>query len=130
MSAPARKSKNAATGLILFGHGARDSRWREPFDGLLSLVEARHSGPVSLAFLGSMPPDLVSACQDLMARGAGRIVVVPVFMGTGGHLRADLPTLIETARREAGVPVTAVDAIGEDQQVLLAMAEYCLKSGL
>lgn len=121
-------NKSRDTGLILFGHGARDARWREPFDGLLSLVEARHSGPVSLAFLGSMPPDLVSACQGLVARGAGRIVVVPVFMGTGGHLRADLPALIETARQQTGVPVTAADAIGEDQNVLTAMAEYCLQS--
>ena len=56
------------------------------------------------------------------------ILIVPVFLGTGGHVRADLPALIETACRETGVPVTAVDAVGEDQQVLLAMADYCLQS--
>jgi sirohydrochlorin ferrochelatase len=55
-------------GLILFGHGARDERWREPFDRLLSIVAERYPGPVSLAFLDSMSPDLVSACQELVAR--------------------------------------------------------------
>ena len=115
-------------GLILFGHGGRDPRWREPFDHLLALVEARHTGPVSLAFLESMQPDLVTACGDLAARGARTIVVVPVFLGTGGHLRKDLPGLIETARHKCGVPVTAVDAIGENRQVLLAVADYCLRA--
>ena len=120
---------DSTTGLILFGHGARDARWREPFDRLLAMVEADHSGPVSLAFLDSMSPDLVSACKELVAGGAESVVVVPVFLGTGGHVRADLPKLIETARQETGVPVTAVDAVGEDQRVLSSMAEYCVRSG-
>ncbi len=119
---------DSTTGLILFGHGARDARWREPFERLLAIVKQRHAGAVSLAFLDSMSPDLVSACKGLVANGAESVVIVPVFLGTGGHVRADLPALIETARQETGVPVTAVDAIGEDQQVLSAMAEYCLRS--
>lgn len=116
------------TGLILFGHGARDSRWREPFDRLLSVVGERYAGPASLAFLEMMQPDLPAACRALVKRGAARIVVVPVFLGTGGHLRNDLPAVIESAREQAGVPVTAVEAIGEDPDVLMALADYCLRS--
>ena len=38
--------------IILFGHGARDSRWREPFDRLAHLWRQQHPGtPVELAFL-------------------------------------------------------------------------------
>jgi len=118
---------STTTGLILFGHGARDPRWREPFDRLLAVVEERHAGPVSLAFLEAMQPDLATACSNLVDRGAETVVVVPVFLGTGGHLRKDLPALIETAQQKAGVPVTAVAAVGEDQQVLLALADYCLR---
>jgi sirohydrochlorin cobaltochelatase len=118
---------NETTGLILFGHGARDARWREPFDRLLSVVGERHAGPVSLAFLEVMQPDLPTACSTLVERGATRIVVAPVFLGTGGHLRKDLPRLIASARAQAGVPVTAVDAVGEDPKVLVAVADYCLR---
>ena len=119
---------NQTTGLILFGHGARDSRWREPFDRLLSIVGESYAGPLSLAFLDVMQPDLPAACSALVERGATRIVVVPVFLGTGGHLRKDLPQLIASAETQAGVPVTAVDAIGEDPKVLMAMADYCLRT--
>ena len=43
--------------IILFGHGARDTRWREPFDRLAALWKAQHSSiPVQLAFLEMMEP--------------------------------------------------------------------------
>ena len=56
-----------STGLILFAHGARDARWREPFDRLQALVAQRHPGPVALAFLELMSPDLAQAATQLAA---------------------------------------------------------------
>jgi sirohydrochlorin cobaltochelatase len=117
-----------STGLVLFGHGARDSRWREPFDRLKALVGPRHAGPVELAFLESMSPDLSEACASLVRSGATRIVVVPLFLGTGGHLRRDLPALVAAAQERAGVPVGSVGAAGEDELVLDAIAAYCLRA--
>jgi len=115
-------------GLVLFGHGARDPRWREPFDSLVRAVSKRHSGPVSLAFLELMEPSLSAAVGQLVERGASRVVVVPLFLGTGGHIRRDLPALIEEAARAAKIPVSAVTPAGEDQMILDALAEYCLMS--
>jgi sirohydrochlorin cobaltochelatase len=117
------------TGLILFAHGARDARWREPFDRLLTLVAEHHPGPVSLAFLELMSPDLTQAATELAAAGAKRLTLVPLFLGTGGHLRQDLPALLAAAQAAAGVPITAVPAVAEDDRVLAAMAEYCVRSG-
>ncbi len=113
-------------GLVLFAHGARDERWREPFDRLLALVEPRHTGPVCQAFLEHMQPDLPTACAALARQGAKRILVAPLFLGTGGHLRNDLPALVSEAERQAGVPVAVAPAAGEDASVLLALGEYCL----
>src|SRR5262245_45046659 len=116
------------TGLVLFAHGARDARWREPFDRLLAMVRPRHVGPVSPAFLEHMQPDLPTACAALARDGANRIVVVPLFLGTGGHLRNDVPELIATAEHRAGVPIMLVPAVGEDHAVLQALADYCLSA--
>ena len=118
---------DTTTGLILFGHGARDPRWREPFDRLAALVAESHPGPVSLAFLEMMSPDLQAACRSLVECGAQRVVVVPLFLAAGGHLRKDLPVMLESAREAVGVPVTAAEAIGEDSQVRAALADYCLR---
>jgi len=113
-------------GLVLFAHGARDARWREPFDRLLKLVEPRHFGPVSQAFLEHMQPDLPTACVALARNGAKRIVVVPLFLGTGGHLRNDVPALVSVAAQPADVTVSVASAAGADASVLEALAEYCL----
>jgi sirohydrochlorin cobaltochelatase len=114
------------TGLVLFAHGGRDPRWREPFDRLLALVAQRHPGPVSCAFLEFTTPDLPSACEQLVSAGATQVVVVPLLLGTGGHLRQDLPALLAAAQERAGVPVAGVPAAGESPLVLQALAEYCL----
>jgi sirohydrochlorin cobaltochelatase len=117
-----------STGLVLFAHGARDPRWREPFDRLRAKVTASHPGPVELAFLELTSPDLGQACATLVRAGALRIVVVPLFLGTGGHLRNDLPGLLAAAQAQVGVPVNSVTAAGEDDQVLSAIAEYSLRA--
>lgn len=124
----AKDKQHGTTGLVLFGHGARDARWREPFERLLELVRTRHSGPVALAFLEQMSPDLQAACHGLVAGGASEIVVVPIFLGTGGHLRRDLPELIGAAHESTGVPVRLVAAVGESDGVLKAIAEYAILS--
>ena len=115
-------------GLILFGHGARDPRWREPFDRLEKMVSQAHAGPVSLAFLELKEPNLSGAAQLLVSRGATRIVVVPLFLGTGGHIRRDLPLLLEETSVACNVPVNAVTPVGEDPTVIESLAQYCLLS--
>lgn len=85
--------------LILFGRGARDARWREPFDRLASLWKAQQSAAVvELAFLELMEPSLEQAISSLVSAGARAIAVVPVFFGQGGHLRNDFPVLLSACK--------------------------------
>lgn len=110
-------------GLVLFAHGARDPRWREPFERLATKVRAAWPGPVSLAFLEFMAPDLATAIDDLVARGCPSIAVVPIFLGQGGHVRQDLPAAVDASRRRhPTVRLTLRPAIGEDDAVLAAIA--------
>ena len=116
--------------LILFGHGARDSRWREPFDRLASLWREQHaSTPVELAFLEMMQPSLEEAVGSLSAQGATQITVVPVFFGQGGHLRNDFPALLEDCQKKyPTVALSATPAVGEDMGVLQAIIDFGTKS--
>ena len=112
--------------LILFGHGARDRRWREPFDRLASLWRAQHPDlQVELAFLELMQPSLAEAITSLVNAGATDIVVVPVFFGQGGHLRNDFPVLLASCQREfPAVHLSATPAVGEDAAVLQAIIDF------
>ena len=60
--------------------------------------------------------------------GCDVVTVVPVFFGQGGHIRKDLPELIETCRAaHPSVAINCAVAVGEDEAVLDAVAEYCLR---
>ena len=115
-------------GLVLFAHGARDPRWAEPFEAVAERI--RHAAPalaVRLAFLELMAPTLADAIEALAAAGATTVDVVPLFLGTGGHLRKDLPPLVEAVRAaHAALAIRLHAAIGEDEAVLDAMARSAL----
>jgi sirohydrochlorin cobaltochelatase len=115
-------------GIILFGHGARDPRWAEPFERLAAKLRATRSDPVSLAFLELMSPDLPAAIAAQAADGCDAITVVPVFFGQGGHVRRDLPEVLERCRAaHPALKIECATAVGEDEGVLDAIAAYCLQ---
>jgi sirohydrochlorin cobaltochelatase len=112
--------------VIFFGHGARDSRWREPFDRLAQLWQAQHAEtPMELAFLEMMQPSLEEAVETLVKRGVSSIVVVPVFFGQGGHLRNDFPVLLAACQQKfSGVNLSTSLAVGEDPTILQAIVNF------
>ena len=116
--------------IVLFGHGARDVRWREPFDRLASLWKARHPNVlVQLAFLELMQPSLEEAINSHVASGATEVIVVPVFFGQGGHLRNDFPVLLSACQEKfPSVQLSATPAVGEDEAVLQAIIEFSARA--
>lgn len=116
--------KNA---LILFAHGARDPKWAAPFERLQQLVQAQQPDVlVRLAFLELMTPKLPELVQELVRAGCTKATVVPIFFGQGGHVLRDLPLLIEQLSVEhPGMSIKTVPAVGEDAEVLNAIASYC-----
>lgn len=112
--------------VIFFGHGARDSRWREPFDCLTQLWKQKHADVlVELAFLEMMQPSLKEALATLVAKGAKTVTVVPVFFGQGGHLRNDFPLLLDACREAfPQIDLSATPAVGEDLAVLQAIIDF------
>ncbi|MFY8086888.1 MAG: sirohydrochlorin chelatase [Rubrivivax sp.] len=116
-------------GLILFAHGARDPRWAEPFQQVVSGI--RQQAPelaMRLAFLELMEPSLSQAAAELAAEGCTEVTVQPLFLGTGGHLRRDLPLLMaELQAQLPGVAWTLQPAIGEHPEVIETLARCSLQ---
>ncbi len=112
--------------IILFGHGARDARWREPFDRLAVMWQEQHPKTlVELAFLEMMQPSLEQAISGLVKQGANEAVVVPVFFGQGGHLRNDFPLLLQACQEKfPELKLSTTSAVGEDAAVLQAIVDF------
>ncbi len=121
-------SDTSAPALILFAHGARDARWAEPMTRVRNLLlEARPGTQVLCAYLEIMQPDLSTALTQLAALACRDVVIVPLFLGQGGHVRRDLPALVVAMQqRFPELRLRVAPAAGEDEQVLRALAQYCL----
>ena len=117
-----------AQALVLFAHGARDPRWAEPFEAVADRVRAAAPGlPVVLAYLELMEPELAAAVDGVVANGATTVDIVPLFLGTGGHLRQDLPPRVDALRSaHPEVTIRLHAAIGEHAAVSAAMEQAAL----
>jgi sirohydrochlorin cobaltochelatase len=116
--------------IILFAHGARDPEWAAPF-GLIQqqLQAARPDVLVLVAFQEFMAPSLDAAVAQSAAQGAQRIVLVPLFMAQGGHLKRDLPLLVEQVRRRhPQLELQVLPAIGDAPEILQAIAGWVLRT--
>lgn len=107
--------------VVLFAHGSREPQWAQPFEALRAQLAARCD--IEVAFLELMTPALDEAVARLVARGARRVRVVPMFLGQGGHLKRDLPVLAQAIRaRHPGLELVLAPAIGEQAEVIAALA--------
>lgn len=115
-------------GIVLFAHGARDPGWARPFEEIRDRVRSsRPECPIEVAYLELMSPTLEDAIQSLVNQGAPAITVFPLFMAQGGHLKQDLPKILEAIRAgHPHVPIALESAIGEVPEILDAIAAWIL----
>jgi sirohydrochlorin cobaltochelatase len=114
--------------VLLFAHGARDARWALPFEDVARRIAvAAPNVEVALAYLELMSPTLADAGRRLADAGCTHVAVVPLFLGTGGHVRNDLPQLVEQLRAaHPQVDWQLHPPIGEVDSVMQAMADATL----
>ena len=116
--------------VILFAHGARDPEWANP----LRRVQAAMRGQapdtvVELAFLEFMTPSLSECVATLAAKSVDRIVVMPMFIAQGGHLKRDVPHMLAQLKNDwPALSFTLAPAIGESERVIQAMASAALEA--
>jgi len=108
-------------GIVLVAHGSRDPEWSRPFQRLAAALGKKlPAAAVALAYL-EYGPSIEEALAALVAKGAGSIRVVPVFLGAGGHVKQDIPKLVAAAN--PAVPVRIDAPIGEQDRLIDAIAE-------
>ena len=103
----------------------------QPFAAVRARMEASRPGVAVLnAYLELTEPQLDAAVDELAARGFDRITIVPMFLARGGHLRRDLPALVESLQRaHPGLHLRTTPAIGEDGDMLDALAQWAGRHG-
>ena len=118
-----------STGVLVLGHGSR----REVGEANQTVVqiaeklrEAMDLQLMEVAFMNEKSglPGLGPAVDRLVERGATHIVVLPVFLAAGMHLRRDIPADIDLARqRYPAMKIVLAEHIGADPRLVTILAE-------
>lgn len=118
------------TALILFAHGARDPEWANPMRRVQAAVRQRVADvAVELAFLEFMAPTLPECAAQLIGQGARKVVILPMFIARGGHLKNEAPEILAMLRSTyPEVEFSMNGPIGEDEIVVQAMATAGLEA--
>lgn len=118
------------SGLVLFAHGARDPEWAEPFRAIAARVAATRTDlSVKLAFLEFQEPALADTIAGLVADGHRSIRIAPLFMAQGGHLKNDVPKLLDDIRaRHPALQLELLPAIGDVGELREAIAGWLISS--
>ena len=123
------------TGLLLIGHGSNDSRGIAEF---LQVVEQTRSlagrMPVEPGFLELASPTIVDGTERLAAKGVDHIVAVPVLLFSAGHVKVDIPRVLDQARRdisatyEVDLRISQAQHLGCHDRIVDLSAARCLDS--
>lgn len=111
------------TGIVILGHGSRRAvdEANQVFLEIAEMVRARTGADLlETAFLNprAQRQDLAGAVARLVARGAKRIIVAPVFLANGLHMQKDIPEEIARLREKYQVEIRATAHLGADPRIV------------
>jgi sirohydrochlorin cobaltochelatase len=124
-------------GLLLVAHGARDPAWSKPFEAVVARVQSAAGAAADaadalvtrVAYLEHMTPNIDAASGALVREGCTRIDVMPLFLGSGGHVQRDVPAAVDALRkRHPAVTFRMHAAAGESDAIIDAMAQLALNA--
>lgn len=120
-----------APALLIAAHGTRDAAGVAACHALVDRVRGLLPGTrVAVAFVELVQPPIDDALRELLADAAAggdrepEAVVVPLMLGTGGHVQEDIPEAIAAA--QAAVPGSVVRyarPLGADPRLLSALQQ-------
>jgi sirohydrochlorin cobaltochelatase len=91
-------SKPTDRGLLLVGHGTRDSAGLAEFAYLArKVVELLPEFAVEPCFLELAEPDISTAVNRLLDRGIRQLTVAPLLLFAAGHAKRDIPAAVTAA---------------------------------
>jgi sirohydrochlorin cobaltochelatase len=113
----AQEGRKMSTVILLMGHGSRDQAGTGEFVDLVGAVrECLPAYPVEASFLefpGPAVPSIQEGFDRCAARGASKVLAVPVLLLEAGHARSDMPAQVDQARiRHSGIDIRCARHLG------------------
>jgi sirohydrochlorin cobaltochelatase len=107
------------TGLLVLGHGSKAEEADEIFAEIVERVRGISAFEhVAMGSLQLSRPTFAEGVQRLMDEGVREMVIVPMFIFRGNHVKFDIPEELENLRRaHPGVRFVMARPIGADARL-------------
>jgi sirohydrochlorin cobaltochelatase len=120
--------------VMMCGHGSRDERAISEFANVAEQLKGRFAWPMEYGFLEFATPIIRDGLDKLRAQGARRILAVPGMLFAAGHVKNDVPSVLNTYQaqheglrisygRDLGIDTRLVRAAGERVKAAMAAAD-------
>ncbi|MEW6274401.1 MAG: CbiX/SirB N-terminal domain-containing protein [Bacillota bacterium] len=116
------------TGIVVLGHGSRRAV-DEANHVLLRLAEMVKAGTgadlLETAFMNpkAQRQNLADAVGKLVAGGATKIIVAPVFLSNGLHMQKDIPAEIALLKEKHAVEIKTAAHLGADPRIAAVIVD-------
>lgn len=113
------------TGIMVCGHGSRDIDATTEFQSVAAGIKARlPEYDIDSGFLEFATPIIRERLEALRDRGNTRIIAVPSMLLAAGHVKNDLPSVINTfAAQNPELEVTYARDLGLDMRIVRAAGD-------
>lgn len=109
------------TGVMICGHGSRDEAACLEFRRVVERIAAAlPEWPVELGYLEFARPIIREGLDALRARGVDHVLAVPGMLFAAGHVKNDVPSVLNTYAAEHGLRIEMGRDLGIDPKLLLA----------
>ncbi len=104
--------------VLLIGHGSKDPEGNEEFAAFAQKAGARH------CMLEYTEPSIPAAFAQLDAEGVDRVAAIPYFLFAGGHVKRDIPRIVEEQRKKhRRMEIRLGRHLGIEERLLRATAD-------
>lgn len=107
------------TGIIILAHGSKIESGNEGLYRIVDLIrEIGGYKEVEPAFLQLATPSLNDSIQSLLQRKVKKILIMPLLLFSGNHVREDIPQIIEAEKtKHPDITFVLARNIGPDLRI-------------
>src|SRR3954469_25598151 len=109
------------TGVMVCGHGSRDQAACDEFRHVVGRIAAALAEwPVEMGYLEFARPIIREGLDRLRARGVDRVLAVPGMLFAAGHVKNDVPSVLNAYAAEHGLRLDMGRDLGIDAKLMAA----------
>jgi sirohydrochlorin ferrochelatase len=111
--------------ILYIGHGTRSKKGADEARAFVARVSERVDVAIQeISFLELTEPSIEEGFRRCVEKGATEVTVVPLFLLAAGHIKQDIPTVLEKLRSTyPDVEIEVKDPFGVQGAILDAVAE-------